>query len=353
VRTGGERRRYHAPFWLYRCFWPSTQRHTDLVRRPLSHDFEPAREDETFRLLFFGDLMRMKNDAVPRVDSALRELLGSADLVIGNCEAPVMLASSRRRLVFQMPKSFVRAFLEELGVDPRRCVLSVANNHIGDQGEEGLSATLEHLRGIGVTPVGNYRAGEYPLERVICGRLTLGITAWTFGVRQDVFQASPGVWRVQHVTEQPWSGIKEAEGIDCLIGTPHWEYEFQHFPRPETQALAWRLVESGFDVLVGHHPHVIQPMEWVNGGLCLYSIGGLATPVSLLRMSWPVRLAAIFEVRLRASGPDRGRVVGYTLHPVVQDVVSEDEVSIVPLEKAKRRLSKRIERRLGILFQLP
>jgi poly-gamma-glutamate synthesis protein (capsule biosynthesis protein) len=350
---GGGFRWYRAPVWLYRCLRPSTWRHTDLVRRPLNHDFEPAREDETFRLLFFGDLMRMKNDAVPRVDPALRELLSGADLVIGNCEAPVTLTSGRRRFIFQMPESFVRAVLEELGVDPQRCVLSVANNHIGDQGEEGLNTTLKYLKGIGVTPIGNYRAEECPLERIVCGRLALGIVAWTFGVRQDVFRASPGVWRVQHVTEQAWLDMKKAEEIDCLIGTPHWEREFQHFPRPETQALAWRLIESGFDVLVGHHPHVVQPVEWVDGGLCLYSVGGLTMPVSLLRMSWPARLAGIFEVRLRASGPDRGRIVGYTFHPVVHEMVSEHGVSLVPLEKAEQRLGKRLGRRLGVLFQRP
>jgi poly-gamma-glutamate capsule biosynthesis protein CapA/YwtB (metallophosphatase superfamily) len=335
--------------WLYYHLRPSIKNYTQLSLHPLSHKFDSFQGEKTCRLFFLGDIMCIKHDKVPKVDPALREMLSGADLVIGGCEAPVthksVIPNARYLIIFQMAEDFLHALLEQLGVNPGKCVLSVANNHIGDQGKEGLAATLKHLDSIGITPVGDFRSGEPPVVKIALKELVLGISAWTHWLNCDIFQKNSGVWRTRDVSEHSWLETKKHQGIDCLIGLPHWEYEFQHFPRAETRVLAHQLVQGGFDILVGHHPHVVQPVELLSGSICLYSIGDLCG----FHLSWPNQLVSIFEVHVCSSGSNRGQVAGYTLHPFVQ-VTTGDEVSIVPLEKAPVNLKKKLENRLELLF---
>ena len=144
--------------WPYYFFRPSIKRHVELEPRPPSYSFELVKNEDTIRLMFFGDMMPVRGD-----------------LVIGNCEAPITYKTKACGSVFQISTDFVRVFLMELGVSPERCVLSVANNHIGDQGQEGLGITLEHLMSIGITPIGHRNSNQRPIKRIICNRLRLGI----------------------------------------------------------------------------------------------------------------------------------------------------------------------------------
>ncbi len=338
--------------WPYYYVRPSVRRHTRINARPSTHAFGCSSTLKEHRLVFFGDMMCMRHDRIPAVDPALRGLLSSADLVIGNCEAPVTLRASRPDaaylIVFKMSEEFVRGFLGELGIEPSRCVLSIANNHIGDQGQDGLRSTIRHLQAVGATVIGQIGDATSPLTVVNIGALRVGLVAWTHWLNREVFADDEGIWRTTHITKWAWPDAKESAAVDCLVGTPHWDYEFQHFPHAETQKVAHELMHNGFDLLVGHHPHVVQPIEEVGRSVCLYSIGNLNGP-SLPYIAWPLRLASIFEVRLVASGPDRGRIASYTLHPFVQ-VAAGDTVSIVPLEKAPAALRHKLERRLNELF---
>src|SRR5690349_552752 len=80
--------------WLYYYRHPSTKRHSDLAPMPRSQDF-PHAPGRIARIFFFGDLMCMKRDEVPAIDPSIRALLSGADLVIGNCEAPVIFKEVR------------------------------------------------------------------------------------------------------------------------------------------------------------------------------------------------------------------------------------------------------------------
>src|SRR6266542_3287954 len=92
--------------WPYYFLRPSAKPHIALPRSPLAADLEALSGERTCRLVFFGDMMCMKHDRVPAVHPSLRRLLMDADLVIGNCEAPVTVESNRRDaaylIVFKM-----------------------------------------------------------------------------------------------------------------------------------------------------------------------------------------------------------------------------------------------------------
>jgi len=98
-----------------------------------------------------------------------------------------------------------------------------------------------------------------------------------------------GVWRLRDVTAQPWAAVKREREIDCLIATPHWS----HAPAEQDRELARRLAAEGFDLIAGHHPHVLQTLEWFGPAVCLYSSGTLCGPD--MPLSWPMRLSGVLE----------------------------------------------------------
>lgn len=340
---------YYTLSWLYYHLKPEIKNYTNLARYPMSYQFNSLKEEPVYRVFFLGDIMCMQHDRIPKIDPALRNLLDRADLVIGSCEAPITHQSVRPNATylfdFNMAEDFLYILLKELGIHCQ-CVLSIANNHIGDRNEEGFYATLERFKNIGITPVGNIQIGNPPIVKIVLGDITIGIAAWTHWLNRKSFEKIHKIWRTPEIRKQSWVNVKEYEKIDCLIGTPHWEYEFQHFPNSETRDFAHYLLESGFNLLVGHHPHVIQPLEWYNNGICLYSVGNFCG----FQLSWPTKLVGIFEVRICASGSHRGLITGYTLHPYVQ-LETKDEVAIVPLENSPSALRQKFEDRLALMFE--
>lgn len=339
--------------WLYYYFYPSNKRHTDLEPAPRGHDFLPE-EQNYKRLIFFGDLMCIRFDRVPEVDPQIKALLSGADLVIGNCEAPLVhteLRPEARHLThFGMSEAYLGGFLERLGVPAERCVLSVANNHIGDQGEAGLAETVRRLEGMGIQPMGHHEAGPY-VSRKLPGGLELGLSAWTQWLNFEVLggpKAKSGVWRTEPICDQDWASA--AAEVDLLIANPHWEWEFQHHPKASTRALAQNLTEQGFGLIVGHHPHVLQPIEWFDDRkLCLYSVGNLSGP-PYSHVAWPVQMVLFFEVRVVSQGPNRGRIAGYRSHLFAQEFSQDRASSLVPLAQAKPELRSQIEARYAELI---
>lgn len=335
--------------WPFYFMFPSTRNRTGLQGRPLRHVFSPEALSDSAKICFLGDIMVMHDDRIPRIDPALRALLRDADLLIGNCESPVLPRDLRAKVhygfVFDMAETFLRGVLDQLGVHPDRIALSVANNHSGDQGKAALGTTVECFQRLGITPLGVWSATEPPVTHLVRGGLRIGVAAWTRWMNAEVFEDTPGVWRTQHVETFDFAEHQRREALDLVIAFPHWEYEFQHFPHRETRTLARRLNERGVRLIAGCHTHVLQPIEWFDDGICAYSVGNFCGQ----GVAWPVRLIPLLEVRIGRSGEHRGRVVAYETHLFFQRHEGQT-ISIVPFEEAPlwRRLRMRMRvRHLG------
>lgn len=337
------------PLYFYR---PSVWNRTGLGRRPLAHTFASDAEDRPLRLLFLGDIMSLHRDRISRVDPAITALLSGADLVIGNCEAPVLRRplsrETRNGFVFNMSHEYLRGIVEQLGVKPGRLLLSAANNHTFDQGEAGFRSTQECFAELGIQPLGLWNGGASPVVRVEVEGMAVGVVAWTHWMNIEPKRADPGVWRHTHVESLDAEELKRRHGLDVVVAFPHWEYEFQHFPSRSTRELARRLHARHFKLIVGCHPHVVQPMEWFEDGICAYSIGNFCG----LGVAWAVKLISLLEVRVGTRGPNRGRVVGYALHPFIQ-LHEGEQVSLVPLEKTPAEKRAAWSERLGLVYGPP
>jgi poly-gamma-glutamate capsule biosynthesis protein CapA/YwtB (metallophosphatase superfamily) len=342
---------HYAIRWPLYFFFPSTWNRTRLRRRPLSHDFEAA-PGETLRVFFLGDIMVMHDDRIPRIHPAVAELLRGADMLIGNCESPVLPRERRPKIhykfIFDMAEVFLGDVLDQLGVPRERIALSIANNHSGDQGKEALGITQECFQRLGITPLGAWDSSRPPVVQFEQRGLRFGVFAWTQWMNAEVFGDTPGVWRTKHIETFDFAEHKRREDLDLLIAFPHWEYEFQHFPNKETRALARKLNGQGVRLIVGAHPHTLQPLEWFDDGICAYSVGNFCGQ----GVAWPVKLISILEVKIGLEGPHRGRVVSYRVHPFLQ-LHEGEQISIVPLTFAPQERLSRLRRRLELLFEAP
>jgi poly-gamma-glutamate synthesis protein (capsule biosynthesis protein) len=308
---------------------------------PFQADWAGPAPHRTARLAFVGDISAVANRAAPTVDPEIREVLAAADLVVGNCESPVVEKAraplgTALGLRHAMSGSFLADALEAAGVSRRKLVLSIANNHALDQGVEGFDETLAVLKRLGIRVVG--LAGE-PVARVAIDGWAIGFLAFT-----QWRNAAPGDFAGRVSMASDARPGDDAAGCDLVCALPHWDREFRHFPRAETRALARRLRAAGAGLIVGSHAHVVQPVERLDGTLVAYGLGdflGTALP----RQPWPGRIGAVLATDISLDPPTRGRIAGYRLHFFLRRR-DRDRERLIPVESLEGALRDRVFARL-------
>ncbi|WNG43449.1 CapA family protein [Archangium minus] len=220
-----------------------------------------------------GPARSRNNEGWDHVFGPLANALRSADVAMVNLETPVSgdpLASTGP-LRFDAPSAMLHA-LAVAGVD----VVSLANNHAFDQRRAGIQATWAHLAKAGLQGVGSGPSEAAAWEPLILEKRGMRIgflsfTRWLNGARNPTDpDASPHVAFVPYPSKvkvglDPESAVElvraAARRCDALIVSIHWGIEYSHAPQPEDRKLARALLEAGALAIIGHHPHVLQPIE--------------------------------------------------------------------------------------------
>jgi len=168
--------------------------------------------------------------------------------------------------------------LAEVGFD----VVNIANNHMLDKGESGLKATIDFWNTVeGVTLLGGYlNAEDYANIRCLeINDIRIAFLTYTFFTNFLTLPASSELVVPYPDEETVLSQLEMAQEIsDYVIVSVHWDEENIFTPNDNQRKFAALLAEGGADVVLGHHPHVIQPIEWIDGKdgkqtLCVYSLG--------------------------------------------------------------------------------
>lgn len=193
-----------------------------------------------------------------------RQLLDS-DLVICNLESPLLEGWNSPGRPFAGNPEIVW-LLSQLNVS----VISLANNHILDHGEKGLQDTVKILSETGFGLIGLKTAG---LSEIICiekkGR-KIAIAGFNdIHDNTDQELIAPLSWDIIGPTLDE---IRKKQP-DFILFSLHWGNEYITYPSPLQVDLAHRLIDEGVNVVIGHHPHVVQPVEHYKGGIILYSLG--------------------------------------------------------------------------------
>lgn len=244
-------------------------------------DDSPADDSaEILRLAFVGDIMWIRNNWDGFADPRLIERLAGYDMVFGNLETPVDTASAVKSLLpdyarYNSAPGLLRSFRRADGSGIFTAV-SLANNHAFDMGVQGLRNTIGFLEreGIGYNGAlpGDVESPDFLLlER---NGIRIGFHAAGWGLN-DPYVISRGDISMNLVPglappgNQPpdASGIKkvlglmDSAGIEIKIIYLHWGYEFELLPDPAVVRLGREIAEAGADLVIGSHPHVIQPVE--------------------------------------------------------------------------------------------
>jgi poly-gamma-glutamate synthesis protein (capsule biosynthesis protein) len=197
-----------------------------------------------------------------------------ADVLIGNLESPCVVAAravpkAQPELMFRSPAFRVRE-LAEAGFS----VVTLANNHVLDCGPEGLRETLRALAEAGIRHTGAGMNIEEALRPALLdvGGQTLGVVAFTYG--PPATDGSPGAAPCDRKTMK--RGLSEARSsCDILVAALHDGLEYSDVPPSQTRERLRFLAGHGADIVVGHHPHVLQGIEWHGGTPIACSLGDL------------------------------------------------------------------------------
>jgi Bacterial capsule synthesis protein PGA_cap len=220
------------------------------------------------RMLFAGDILLSRQVAreieAPGGVSPWRDIgdaLKDADVVFGNLEGAVGSMDD-----CQPPKDLCFAVNPRLVPLLRQAgftALGTANNHNGDLGAAGRSATREALEAAGLAAVGPEPSPAF----LRLGLHTVGLVGLSLVPGRDgVVDAVPS-WQAARA-------LRLARALaDFVVVSVHWGRELADWVSPEQEAQARWLVAHGADVVIGAHPHVIQPPECVDGRPVFYSVG--------------------------------------------------------------------------------
>lgn len=221
--------------------------------------FRGRHEDKATSLVFEGVLPRFKQ----------------ADLVVANLESPLVAAAA-----FPVPgKCTLRGrtewavILKKSGID----LVTLANNHMMDYGEEGLFSTMAALDDVGISYVGagkDRQSACLPKVKEIAGRKIAFLGRSLVEVSSRCYAGEGQVGVAPLAEDELIDSIRQCRNnADLIVVMLHWGMEEYHYPSPKQRVLAKKIVSIGGTILLGHHPHVLQGEEYFNGALVSYSSG--------------------------------------------------------------------------------
>lgn len=168
--------------------------------------------------------------------------------------------------------------LKEAGVD----VVTLANNHTLDRGEVAVQRAISHWEAIDMMYTGAYKS-EADQERIRVQETEAGISlaylSYTYGTN-GIPTPSGKDYLVNRIDREQIAGdmAKAKDMADAVIVSLHFGTENERMPNAEQKDLAQYVSDLGANVIIGHHPHVLQPLEWLTGEhgnktLVAYSLG--------------------------------------------------------------------------------
>jgi poly-gamma-glutamate synthesis protein (capsule biosynthesis protein) len=273
----------------------------------------------TVTLALLGDLM-LGRGVNPQPDSLayLTPDLSTADLALANLESPLATFLPTSDSIYNLCASSVRAsLLPAWGLD----LLSLANNHSLDCGPGGPAETHSALETAGITSIG---PGMEPVYREVNG-LQLAFLAF-----EDVSSSLDANAAVQ--------AIRSARLTPAVvIVSIHWGAEYQGGASDRQKSLAQEFAEAGAVLVWGHHPHVLQPAQWIETAqgktLVLYSLGNALFDQGGLA---DTRRSALVLVTLDADGVTSVRSVPFEIDILNSRLVQPDAWTA---EKIRDRLN--------------
>lgn len=217
-------------------------------------------------------------------------------------------------------------------------VINLATNHSLDKGVKGLEACLENVHARPFEGIlGAFRTEEEAAQLCILEKqgVRFGFLSYTYGLNGYRLPAGEE-YKIALIDEDKMQQDLAAIRPQCdyLVVSMHWGNEYQHTQNQYQEQLAQLLCDGGADLIIGTHPHVLQPVEWIESDtghrtLCAYSLGNFISG----QHKRPTMLGGILDLRLKFD-PD-GTLLETTSAGVIPTVTyygSKGGYTVYPLE---------------------
>jgi len=269
----------------------------------------------------------------PRMDvvSEVQAVLQATDVCIGNLENPLVvlgIGATANKCTLRGSPDWA-GILRGSGLQ----VVSLANNHMMDYGPEGLFSTMTALEKAGIQYVGagaDKAAANKPIFIEKKG-IRLGILGRTGVIVSSPCYAEAGRPGVAFLNiDEANEGIRECKAqSNITIIVLHWGVEEYSYPSPRQLSIARELISAGADIILGHHPHVLQGVEFIKNGIVAYSLGNFLfddiewcfvgkegdRQERMVRLSEDNRKGGILKVTLSNQGVDSYEFIPTYIEP--------------------------------------
>ena len=275
---------------------PATELAPTLTETPTPTP-TPTPEPRTFTLVGTGDVLLHERlwrqaerdgaetgngvlDFTPQL-AHIAPIVSDADLAICHLEVPLAPADGPYEgyPTFSGPPQVVSA-LDATGYD----ACSTASNHTFDQGAGGVTRTLDALDAAGIAHAGSARTPSEAEQTTMVdvetteGPVKVGLLSYTYGFNGIPYPASETFW-ANEIDEQEIladAATARRRGAEVVVVALHWGTEYTHDPNSQQAEVAPRLIAApDIDLLLGHHAHVVQPIENIRGKWVVYGMGNL------------------------------------------------------------------------------
>lgn len=239
--------------------------------------------DHEVQLSFVGDVMMGRYVASFGEKMSYGELFRDSKtlweksaLVFANLESAVIKQSESydeadKNVILSTSQEALQA-AAEAGID----AVSLANNHVGDYGREGVRHTIEALQEHGIAYAGagadRDEAGAYHLLEA--DGLRIGFVACTqivpdhFAATKDDYGVGPTSYT--NLYENVFAASADSDFVVVYV---HWGNEYDLTVTESQRKIAYRLIDSGADIVIGSHPNILQEVEQYKNGIVFYSLG--------------------------------------------------------------------------------
>jgi poly-gamma-glutamate capsule biosynthesis protein CapA/YwtB (metallophosphatase superfamily) len=287
-----------------------------------------AAAQDSLVMVFVGDIMQHESQMKAAFDPAtggyrysgtfddVKPWIESADLAVANLEFTLAGKPYTGYPAFSAPDEFLSS-IKEAGFD----VLVTANNHSVDRGRKGLERTLRLLDSAGLRHTGTFAdtleyLNHYPLILKVKG-FRISLLNYTYGTNGIAVRAPNLVNPID--TAQIRKDLERArlQMTDAAIVVMHWGNEYEQMPSEMQQRVASFCLKHGAKMVIGSHPHVVQPMIWdrEHDNVVAYSLGNFISGQRVRYRNGGAILHVTLHKIPSAGGSTRTRIadVSYSL----------------------------------------
>jgi poly-gamma-glutamate synthesis protein (capsule biosynthesis protein) len=268
---------------------------------------------------------------------------GKYDLMMVNLENAVTrsIDSAKKEFVFKMKDEFLSLF-PKAGISLVTC----ANNHTGDFRVQGILETIMQLDSARIKHIGigrNIAEAREPVILTING-IKIGFLGYADISMYVALQKRPGrtPLRKTLILEDV---IRLRSLVDFIVVNLHWGEELAKYPSKSQISLAHQIIDGGADLIIGHHPHVLQGIEQYHGKIIAYSLGNFVfggnsnsanSKTAVLKVRFTNKIMNATPVPVSVCNWQPEAADSYTAHQILQMLQERSQIFPETISFAKQ-----------------